>query len=668
MPVPVDGTRIIAADREPGNWLTHGRTYDEQRYSPLTQINDENVGELGLAWYLEFPTRRGLEATPLVVDGVMYTTGPWNVIYALDAETGRELWRYDPKVPMERLRYTCCGISNRGVAVWNGKVYEGTIDGRLIAVDAGSGELVWQVQTTDPEQPYSITGAPRVVNGKVVIGNSGAEFGVRGYVTAYDAGTGEQVWRFYTVPGNPADGFETPAMEMAAETWTGEWWKYGGGGTAWDSFAFDAELNLLYIGTGNGGPWSRHARSAGRGDNLFLSSIIAVNADSGEYVWHYQTTPGDSWDYTATQHMILADLEIDGETRKVLMQAPKNGFFYVLDRATGELISANNFVPVNWTTRIDMESGRPALIPENYYPEKPVVLRPGPIGAHNWKSMSYHPGTGLVYIPVLETFFIYSNDPAFKYTPGLWNLGQAPELTEPPNDADGGTSSFPFGAHLAAWDPVSQREVWRIQHKGLWNGGVLTTAGNLLFQGAADGDFSAYRVDSGERLWRIPVQTGIIAAPITYMVDGEQYIAVNAGWGGTWSLIGGARPVLDHPPAHDRLLVFKLGGDQQLPPPPEKPVIPAPPPLTASADQVKKGGVLYNNICYVCHGAGAVSGGTIPDLRHMAPATHGAFNDIVLGGALSANGMASFADVLNEADAEAIHAYLISRANEDRQP
>ena len=346
----VDGERIGAAASEPANWLTHGRTYQEDRFSPLKQINDGNAAKLGLAWFVEFGSRIGIEATPLVVDGVLYTTGVWNILYAIHAKTGKELWRYDPQPNRAWLRYMCCGPANRGAAIWNGKVYIATIDGRLIAVDAATGRPVWDVQTTDRSQPYSITGAPRVVRGKVIIGNGGAEFGVRGYVTAYDAETGKQVWRFYTVPGNPADGFESPAMEMAAKTWTGEWWVAGGGGTAWDSFSYDPALNLLYIGTGNGSPWQRDLRSPKGGDNLFLCSIVAVNADDGTYAWHYQAVPGENWDYNCVQQMTLAELEIGGTRHKVLMQAPKNGFFYVIDRANGKLLSAEPFVPVNWAS------------------------------------------------------------------------------------------------------------------------------------------------------------------------------------------------------------------------------------------------------------------------------------------------------------------------------
>ena len=355
-PANVDGARIVAADSEPGNWMTYGRTYSEQRFSPLDAINADNVADLGLAWYFDLDTDRGQEATPIVVDGVMYVSTAWSKVKALDAATGKLIWAYDPKVPGQTAVYACCDVVNRGVAVWKGRVYVGTLDGRLVALDAASGEPVWSVQTTDPDKPYTITGAPRVVKDKVLIGNGGAEFGVRGYVTAYDAQTGAQVWRFYTVPGDPAKGFESDAMEQAAKTWTGEWWKLGGGGTAWDSIIYDPGLNLVYIGAGNGTPWNQAIRSPDGGDNLFLSSIVAVNADTGEYVWHYQETPGETWDFTATQPLMLADLTIGGEKRHVVMHAPKNGFFYVLDAKTGEFISGDKFATVTWASGIDPET------------------------------------------------------------------------------------------------------------------------------------------------------------------------------------------------------------------------------------------------------------------------------------------------------------------------
>ena len=339
----IDAARLTAADKEAGNWMSYGRTYDEQRFSPLQQVTAGNVAQLGLAWHYDLDAvHRAQESTPLVIDGVMYVTTAWSKVVALDARTGKELWRYDPKVPGEWGVNACCDVVNRGVAAWKGKLYLGTLDGRLVALDAATGKPAWEVLTVDRAYRYTITGAPRVIKDKVIIGNGGAEFGVRGYVSAYDADTGKLVWRFYTVPGDPTKPFESPALEKAAKTWNGQWWKEGGGGTVWDSVAYDPKLDLLYIGTGNGAPWNRASRSPGGGDNLYLSSIMALKADTGEYVWHYQTTPGETWDFTATQHLILADITIDGRARQVIMQAPKNGFFYVLDRATGELISANN--------------------------------------------------------------------------------------------------------------------------------------------------------------------------------------------------------------------------------------------------------------------------------------------------------------------------------------
>lgn len=656
----VDGKRITSADQEPQNWLTHGRTYGEQRFSPLNQINTDNISQLGLGWYFDLGTTRGTEATPLVVDGVLYVPGHWNVIYALDAKTGRELWRYDPKTRRDWTRYTCCDAVSRGVAVWNGKVIAATLDGRLLGLEAASGKLLWEVQTTDVNQPYSITGAPRVVNGKIIIGNSGAEYGVRGYVTAYDADTGTQVWRFYTVPGDPSKGFESPVMEMAAKTWLGEWWKYGGGGTAWDSFAFDPELNLLYIGTGNGGPWPRDIRSPGGGDNLFLASIIAVDADSGEYRWHYQTVPGENWDFTAAQHMILADLEIGGKARKVLMQAPKNGFFYVLDRIDGKLLSAGKIVPTTWASHVDPETGRPVEIRENLYTEKAKLITPGPNGAHDWQPMSYSPLTNLVYIPIHEMSWVYSRSPDFKMIPWTFNIGHNPAAEPPPEAAEAVSKGY-----LLAWDPLKQQKAWQLDLGGPWNGGVLTTAGSLVVQGAADGRFVIYRADTGEKIWERPIHTGAVAGPITYSVEGEQYIAVAAGWGGALVLMGGGFANVHRTEA--RILAFKLGGSAELPAPLPAEAIPEPPPATASKEVIARGAALYAPNCGNCHGFNVLSGGSIPDLRYLSPDTHQVFNDIVLGGTRISAGMASFADVLSVEDAEAIHAYVIQRAHDTWQ-
>ena len=469
----VDAARLVAADSEPGSWMSYGRTYSEQRYSPLTAINASNIDTLGLAWSYELNTKRGIEATSIVVDGVMYTSSAWSIVHALDARTGAHLWSFDPKVAKDKSLHTCCDVVNRGVAVWQGRVFVGVLDGRLIALDAATGKLVWEVATIDSNLPYSITGAPRVVKGKVLIGNGGAEFGVRGFISAYNVADGSMAWRFYTVPGNPEHGFENETMAMAADTWNGTWWEMGGGGTVWDAMAYDPELDLLYIGVGNGSPWNHRLRSPGGGDNLFLSSIVALRPDSGEYVWHYQTTPGETWDYTATQHIILADLELDGKTRKVLMQAPKNGFFYVLDRTDGTLLSANNYINITWATHVDMATGRPAEVREaRFYDDKPYLVFPSYLGGHNWHPMSYSPDTGLVYIPVLDIPANFGGAKNFTYRPGLTNLGIDGIIAGLPDAQAERDALRPLVAgRLVAWNPVTQQEEWRVEHRGSWNGG-----------------------------------------------------------------------------------------------------------------------------------------------------------------------------------------------------
>ncbi len=651
----VDAARIAAADREPQNWLSVGRNYAEDRFSPLTSINEHNVGRLGLAWFVDLDTKIGSETTPLVVDGVMYTVGAWNVIYALDAKSGRELWRYDPKPRRDWLRYMCCGPAARGLAVWKGKVIAATIDGRLFALDARSGAPIWDVRTTDVDKPYSITGAPRVVAGKVIIGNAGGEFGVRGYVGAYDVDTGKQVWRFYTVPGDPAKGFESKAMEMAAKTWHGEWWKSGGGGPAWDAFSYDPDLNLLYIGTGNGIAWSRDLRSPGGGDNLFLCSIVALRADTGEYVWHYQEVPGENWDYDCVQQMTLTELNVGGAKHKVLMQASKDGFFYVLDRQSGKLLSASPFVHTTWASRVDMATGRPVEIAENLYTDTEAkMVSPTPFGAHNWHPMSYDPLTHLVYFSAQEAGWAYSRTTTFDYHPMSWNLALNPQAKQPPPSA-----AVPIEGFTLAWDPVSNKEAWRIPHAGPWNGGVLTTAGNLLVEGTEDGNFGVYRASDGEKLWSMPIGTGAVAGPMTYSVDGEQYIAVSAGWAGSLIIIGGGLTAIHDAPS--RMLVFKLGGAAVLPATAAR-AIPAPPPQTASADTIARGEAAYNKTCRICHGGNLISGGMTPDLRFMSRDTHSQFEAIVLGGARADRGMASFADAVSVDDVEAIHAYIIAES------
>ena len=661
----VNSQRLLQADSEPGKWMSYGRTYSEQRYSPLTQINDSNIGDLGLAWSYDLKTERGIEATSLVVDGVMYTTSAWSIVHAIDARNGSPLWTFDPKVAKDKAKHTCCDVVNRGVALWNGQVFFGALDGRLIALDAATGKLNWEVATVDPALPYTITGAPRVVKDKVLIGNGGAEFGVRGFISAYNVADGSLAWRFYTVPADPALGFENDAMKMAAATWKGEWWKIGGGGTVWDAMAYDPELDLLYFGVGNGTPWNQEIRSPGGGDNLFLSSIVAVRPDSGDYVWHYQTTPGETWDYTATQHIILADLELAGSVRKVLMQAPKNGFFYVLDRATGELISANNYVNINWATHVDMKTGRPVEVPAARYKDKPFTVFPSYLGGHNWHPMSFSPITGLVYIPVLDMPAVYGQPEQFKYNPGVSNTGTdgvAGSLPDPQAERDA-VGALVKG-RLVAWDPVQQQEAWHVEYKGPWNGGTLSTAGNLVFQGTADGKLVAYRADNGTPLWDFTAQTGVVAPPISYEIDGEQYVSVNAGWGGAFALVFGEYVQAESMPNVSRVLTFKLGGKASLPAVSWKPtVVFNPPELTASADTLTLGFATYQDVCMGCHGLNAVSGLLIPDLRGSAYLwDEKSWEAVVRGGQLKDRGMASFADNISAEQSEAVRAYIIQQA------
>ncbi len=669
----VDGERIVNADSEPGSWMSHGRTYSEQRYSPLDRINKENVAKLGLAWFADMDTNRGQEATPIMVDGVIYVSTAWSKVKAYDAKTGKPLWNFDPEVPGQFGVNACCDVVNRGVAVWKGKVFVGTIDGRLIALDSATGKKLWDVVTVDQTKPYTITGAPRVVKGKVLIGNGGAELGVRGYITAYDPDTGNKIWRFYTVPGDPSKGqdgepSDAAFAKVAGATWFGEYWKMGGGGTVWDSMAYDPGLDLLYIGVGNGSPWNRKLRSDGKGDNLFLSSIVALKPDTGEYVWHYQSTNGESWDHTATQQIIIADLMIDGAPRHVVMQAPKNGFFYVIDAATGKLISAKNFTDVSWATGVDLKTGRPIETKEARYEVtgKPFLSKQNPNGAHTWHSMAFSPQTGLVYLPIHGTPFVFGAPKSFGPRPMTQNVGA---------DFSGNGALDPkkvlaetYG-RLIAWDPVNQKEVWRVERAGQANGGALATAGGLVFQGTGSGTFTALDATNGKELWSTPTETGVIAAPISYEIDGEQYVAVMAGTGSSWALIGGDTNMKGFVQQNvSRLLVYKLDGKTALPPAPSVTVPPMnPPPSTADAKVIDKGAGLYDAYCSSCHGPAAIQVGILPDLRRTPYLqTDETFESVVRGGVRQAHGMANFSSVLQADDVQAIRAYVVQRANQDK--
>lgn len=596
-------------DKDNTQWVMTGRDFAETRYSPLKEINTDTVGKLGLAWYLDTDSEPGaIEATPIEANGVLYTTLTWNVVIAVDAKTGALKWRYDPRIARRnfapgmlgvegatRTGPTVIGSMNRGPAYYKGKVYEGLLDGRLIALDAATGKLAWEVQTINPNSDYSITGAPRVIAGRVFIGNGGADYGMRGYVSAYDAATGKFLWRFYTVPGDPSKPFENEAMARAAKTWKGNvWYKLGGGGTVWDSMAYDPELNLLYIGTGNGGPWAQNWRSPGGGDNLYLSSIVALRADTGKFVWYFQETPGDEWDYTACQDMILADLKIDGKLRKVIMQAPKNGFFYVLDRVTGKFISGVPFAYVTWATGLDPKTGRPNIVPQSHYDSTGEFQSPSNSGAHNWQTMSFNPNTGLSYLPAANTTFFYKEDRSHWIDkPGYVerglsldparNVGLQVLVAAPPDR--------PRGSFLLAWNPATQKEAWRIPNV---TGSTMTTAGNLVFASTSDGHFIAVSADKGEKLWQAQLVPGF-GSPVTYSLDGKQYVSVIAGRSG-----------------HAGLYTFALGGDLKIP----GASVPAGAKSARSAvftnEQAAAGETQYLQKCAACH---------MPDLKGNGSAT-----------------------------------------------
>ena len=657
----IDGAAIAANAATSKDWPTIGGDYAETRYSKLAEINASNVKGLGLVWTYNLESTRGVEATPLVVDGIMYVTASWSVVHALDVRTGKRLWSFDPKVARSLGERGCCDVVNRGVALYKGRVYVGAFDGRLIALDAVTGKKLWEKDTIiDRTRAYTITGAPRVANGKVLIGNGGAEYGVRGYVTAYDAETGAQKWRWFTVPGDPSKPFEDESMRKAAATWdpAGKYWEVGGGGTVWDSIVFDPELKRVYLGTGNGSPWSHKQRSPAGGDNLYLASIVALDVETGAYVWHYQETPKDNSDYTSTQQIILADLKIGGKPRKVILHAPKNGFFFVIDRETGKLVSAKNFVPVNWAKGYDKE-GRP-IETAKARGDAPFDSIPGPYGAHNWHPMSFNPTTGLVYLPAQNVPAGLMDDKEWKkgaVLPGRtgtgtgWNTGMILNAVPP--------TSKPFG-RLVAWNPVTQKEAWRVEHVSPWNGGTLTTGGELVFQGTADGRFVAYHAKTGKKLWESPTGTGIIAAPSTYLVDGKQYVSIAVGWGGVYGLSQRASDKL----GPGTVFTFALGGKA------------APPAFVAAKLEGLLAGVKYDpalaqaglgvyvSHCVICHGVPGVDrGGNIANLGYVKPEIISNLGQFVFKGPFVGSGMPDFTGRLTAADVEKLKAFIQGTAD-----
>ncbi len=658
----VDGAFIRANAAKTPDWPTTGVDYAETRYSRLDQINAANVKDLGLAWSYNLESTRGVEATPVVVDGIMYVSASWSVVHAIDTRTGQRIWTYDPQIDRSTGFKGCCDVVNRGVALWKGKVYVGAWDGRLIALDAATGKEVWHQNTFEGQKgSLTITGAPRVFKGKVIIGNGGAEYGVRGYITAYDAETGEQKWRWFSVPGDPSKPFEDESMKRAARTWdpSGKWWEAGGGGTMWDSMTFDAELNTMYVGTGNGSPWSHKVRSPKGGDNLYLASIVALDPDTGKYKWHYQETPGDNWDYTSTQPMILADIKIAGKPRKVILHAPKNGFFFVLDRTNGKFISAKNFVPVNWASGYD-KHGKPIGIAAARDGSKPQDAVPGPYGAHNWHPMSFNPQTGLVYLPAQNVPVNLMDDKKWEFNqagPGKpqsgtgWNTAKFFNA-EPPK-------SKPFG-RLLAWDPVAQKAAWSVEHVSPWNGGTLTTAGNVVFQGTADGRFVAYHAATGEKLWEAPTGTGVVAAPSTYLVDGKQYVSVAVGWGGVYGLA--ARATERQGPG--TVYTFVVGGKAKMPEFVAQRTGQLLQGVKYDPAKVEAGTMLYVANCVFCHGVPGVDrGGNIPNLGYMDASYIENLPSFVFKGPAMARGMPDFTGKLSGDDVESIKAFIQGTAD-----
>jgi quinohemoprotein ethanol dehydrogenase len=666
-PLLIDNT-ALADDQDGTNWLAFGRTFSESHYSPLAQVNTETVKRLGLAWTLDLDVTNSITA-PLAVNGVIYLGAGHGIVCAVDAKSGKLLWRYDAKAAEAAGAKLRVAWGIRGIAFWGNRVYAGTSDGRLIALNAADGTLAWSVQTVDPANGAVITGAPRAFNGKIVIGFAGEDFApLRGYVTAYDAESGRQVWRFFLVPGKPGrkDGAASDdVMAMAARTWSGEWWKYGGGGAAWNAMTYDPEFNRLYIGTGNGTPMNWKIRSPAGGDNLFIASVVALDADTGRYVWHYQTTPGDAWDYDSATDMTLATLNLNGRDRKVLLHAAKNGFFYVLDRENGQLLAADKLGTVTWADHVDLRTGRPVLTPGAKYETKTILLWPSFEALHHWMPQSYSPLTGLVYEPTIEM-------PAEFGDAGVDAKPFHPQLGTPEfSGLSVGSGDVPTDAGrsvLKAWDPIAKRIVWQVETAGISNGGTLATGGNLVIQGLPDGYLHAYSAKDGRDLWSFFAGVAVTGVPITYSVDGRQYLTITAGpLGGTSGAFGAisARWGWD-PRVHPRrLLTFELDASAALPPtPPRKPAVPLEAPeFKVDAAKAKAGERLYSN-CTLCHGMSAVAGGIAPDLRASpVPLSAQAFAHVVREGALVSRGMPKFAE-FSDQDLDSLRHFFRQRARE----
>jgi quinohemoprotein ethanol dehydrogenase len=662
---------LLDAAVAPGDWPMNGRTFDGAHFSPLSDINASTIARLGLAW--EFDdfvvrgrTHRGAESSPVLRDGILYFTGPWSVAYAVDAHTGKRLWSFDPGVDGQYARVTCCDAVNRGLAVRDGVVYVAALDGFLFALDVKTGKQRWKIDTIyDHRWNYSVTGAPWLAGDKVLIGNSGGEMGARGYVSAYDAASGNLAWRFWAVPGDPKRGpDESPEVALARKTWPADTrWELGLGGTAWDAMSYDPETDTVFVGLGNGDPHPQWLRSAVHGDELFLSSIVALNAKTGHMKWFYQTTPGDNWDYDATQAFIMADLVMRGRLRKVIMQAPKNGFFYVLDRNTGKLLRADKYTKVTWAHGVDIRSGRPRATSQGNYRNGAKIVYPSLAGGHSWQPMAFSPRTHLVYVPVYETAGRYHADKRGFFKAGTTNMGisvEFPPFDLPPDVARlAGETKPSFEARLKAWDPVAGTARWTSEALAFLSGGVLV-AGDTVFLGSSDGYFYAYDSVTGAQLLKLPVGTAILAAPITYKLDGVQYIAVMAGMGGPQAISFQPGTAAHRYVNSERLVVFKLDGTE-VPLPPLRTAVasePIPAKIDAAPATILLGQTLFDEHCRVCHMKGGADG-MYPNLWNMPPGTVDAFEGIVGGGAYRYAGMANFSDVLSAADIAALKAFIV---------
>ena len=647
----------IVSDGQSTDWELLGNSPDMQHHSSLSQINTETVSDLGLAWAIDLPTRDGLVGNPLIRNGRIFQGGSQSQVFANDLKTGKLLWTYKPldDRPPSSFLETWLRSINRGVALYENLVIVGTSDCRLVAIDQVTGVKRWEAETCDGKQNYMISGAPRVGGGKVFIGNSCADMGLnRGHVDAVDANTGKHLWRFYTVPGDPSKPQDSELYDMAAKTWGDGWYeKTKGCGSVWDAMVYDPDLDQLIIGTGAPSPSDPTKRGKDAGDELFTNAVVALDAQTGAYRWHFSQVPGDAWNYEPAVGLMTATLPIDDEDRRVVLSVPKNGFVYLLDAKSGEFLSGRNYVPVNWAKGLDDETGRPIFDPAARYWEaadgEPTIILPSNAGAHDWTALAFDPQKNVLFIPAMTM-----PERRERTASGEFSYDQRLDRQ--------GNPEWQAFAELVAWDPVTQSEAWRQRHALPLNGGALHTAGGLVFQGTAEGYLSAYDAASGEQLGSFAAGGAIRAAPSTVVADGLQYIIVPAGAPSTSAASAGLTDYSSTKESRSRprLLAFVLGGDAPTPAWAAQLTFPKPPvdryPLEAAA----MGEVIYEVAgCVACHGYGGQSvGGAAADLRMRLPANL-EYLKAVLGGAFAPR----MPEVeLDDASTEALYAYLVNTA------